>query len=187
MPKHRALGMMGARKIPEARQELSRDLATGEAERTLEEPHPFVHVERMVSLEPGIEGTVIAAQLDDFPCIPDSGLDLEAVADDPVVLEKARFVARAVGGHPVHVEPVEGVTESFPLLQDGEPAESGLIDLETEPFEQHPLVAARKAIFPVVIRPVPGMAGRHGTIGLREGHGLVHGAEGPAAIGDGTR
>jgi hypothetical protein len=68
-------------------------------------------------------------------------------------------VALAVSRHGIHVEAGVGRAEAFALLQDGFPAQAGLVDFQQQPFEQLALVALREAVFVVVVMAVDRVAG----------------------------
>ena len=81
----------------------------------------------------------------DDPGVVDHRVDLQAVAHDAGIGEKARLVGFAIAGDPVDIEALEGGEEGFALLEDGEPGEAGLVDLEREPFQQSRVVARRES------------------------------------------
>ena len=79
-------------------------------------------------------------------------------------------------GHPFHGEAVVCRTESLALLEDRQPAQSGLIDLQEQTSEEGVIVGNGKAVFPVVVRPVNGVSVRR--VAVRIGRDVTHlGAE----------
>ena len=160
---------MGARQIAEAQEKLTDDLPTGEPEGLLEELDPVRLLERVVRVEPAGEGAMGLADLLQTPGVLDGRLDLQPVADDARIGEQPALLLRAIGRHLVDVEAVEGDLKGLPLLQDGEPGEAGLIDLEDEALEEHIVIARRKAVLALVVGSMEGMAGGDVAIGR---HGL---------------
>ena len=152
-----------------AEEEFAGDLAAGEAERLLEEPDPVGSGPRVVCVEPAGEGAELVAQHEQAARVLDRRVDLQPVADDARVTEQPSPLAPAVGRDARHVEAVVGVDEGGTLLEDGQPGEPGLIDLEHEPFEELPVVADREAVLAVVIRAVDRMPGRGGAVAHASG------------------
>src|SRR5690606_3580117 len=148
-----------ARQVAEAHQKLPDDLAAHEGEAALEELHPLFLGPRVMSVDPGGERAVLAADFLDHARVADRRIDLEAVADDARIAEKPGDVPLAERGDAADVPVGEGGAERLPLLQDREPGEPGLVDLEDEALEQHPLVGGVKAVLPIVIGPVERMPG----------------------------
>jgi hypothetical protein len=120
-----------------------------------------------VLVEPAGEGAVRLPQLDDPPRVLDHGVDLQPVSDDPGVGEKATALPRAIGRDGLGREAVEGASEGLLLLQDREPGEAGLVDLEREPLEKPVVPADREAVFAVVVGTVEGMPGSDLAVGRR--------------------
>src|SRR5690606_5523954 len=101
----------------------------------------------------------------------DGRVDLEAVPNDPRIGEEPRPIGVAVGGHSIHVEAVECATEILSLLEDRQPREARLVDLEDQPLEELVVAADRESVLAVVIRPVVRVAFR----GLAIAHWLAAG------------
>jgi hypothetical protein len=83
--------------------------------------------------------------------IPDDGVDLPAVSDDPGVVEQQldiRFGHRCDG---LEVEVVEPLTERGPFAQDRDPRQARLESLEADLFEDLPLAVQWDAPLLVVI------------------------------------
>src|SRR6185312_5083501 len=119
----------------------------------------------MIFIEPGGETAMLRANRLNPPGVLDGGLDLEPVADDARIAEESRHVLGLVSGHPVDVEAIEGIEEGLALLEDGEPGQAGLVDLQHQPLEQHRIVPRRETVFGVVVGAVKFMSGRHRAIG----------------------
>ncbi len=167
-PMHRAALRVRPGQIPDAHQELAHDLAAGEAEGALEELHPLLLRSRMVGGEPAGERPVALPQLEDARRVGDGRVDLEPVAHDARIGQQPPPVARAVGRDHVGIEPVVGPAERFALLEDGEPGEAGLVDLQHQPLEQRRVVVERKAVLVIVVGPVPLVARR--DVAVRGAH-----------------
>ena len=89
-----------------------------------------------MGIEPVGEGAVLLADRLDPLGILDRGLDLEPVADDPGIGEQASPLPRAVARDLGDLEVVVGAAERLALLQDGEPGQARLVDLQHQPLEQ---------------------------------------------------
>src|SRR3546814_15245620 len=61
------------------------------------------------------------------------------------------------------------LAEAVALAQDGFPAQTGLVDLQQQAFEQDAFVALREAVFVVVVGPVQRVPGR--AVAVAGGHG----------------
>jgi hypothetical protein len=171
-----------AGEISGAQQKLSHDLAPGEPESSFEEVYPLflgphslcafaslrLSVHRQVPIQPRRKRAMRCRQREHRLRIGDRRLDLEPVPDDPGVGHEASNVPCAEPRHRRGIEsPVRG-PEGLPFLQDGEPGEAGLVDLQDQPLEQLGVAPQREAVFAVVIGAVPLVAGRDITVG---GHG----------------
>jgi hypothetical protein len=66
---------------------------------------------------------------------------------------------RAKSRHLLRIEASIGRAERRPLLEDGEPGQPGLIDLEDQPLEQFGIAVEREAVLGVMIGTVPLVAG----------------------------
>src|SRR5215213_1111509 len=78
-------------------------------------------------------------------------------------------VTLAIARDHLGIEPAVRPSKRIALLEDGEPGEPGLVDLEHQPLEQRRVVAERDAVFVVMIGPVPEVAGSDIAVG--DGHG----------------
>jgi hypothetical protein len=158
-----------------ADQELAHDLSAGEPEGLLEQLQPLRLGERMVRRQPGVKTAVTLLKCQNSFRVGDGRVHLEPIADDAGIAEQAALLVGAVAGHPCGVEAVVGLTKGFPFLENREPRETGLVDLEHQPLEQLGVTGKRKSVFGVVIRAVPLVAGsdvavgRHGQAGRRAG------------------
>ena len=141
-----------------AEEEFADDFPAGKAEGLLEELDPFRFRERMMRIEPGGKAAVRRPQRQHLPGVVDGGLALEAVADDAGVGPETLRVARAVARHRFDVEAAVGLPEGLALLEDGEPAQSRLVDFQDQPLEERRLVGERHAVFGVVIGAMPFVA-----------------------------
>jgi len=156
---------VSAAQVAGAHQELARDLAAGEAEGLFEELHPLGLGARVMCVEPGAEGAEPVADAEEALRILDGGIDLEAIADDADVAQQPCALAAAVGGDPVGVEAVVGGAEGVALLQDGQPRESCLVDLEHQALEERRVVVQGEAVLAIVVGAVEGVAGRDAAVG----------------------
>ena len=62
------------------------------------------------------------------------------------------------------IEAAESHREGLPFLENRQPRESRLVDLEGKSLEQRRFLADGKAVLPIVVRAVEGVAGRHGAV-----------------------
>src|SRR5258708_25368845 len=147
---------MRALQIAKAHEEFADDLAAGKAECRAEQFDPLLLGARVMSIEPAGEGAVNLAQFDQAARIGDGGIVLQAVADDAGIGEQALDIASAEIGNARDVPTDEGRSKGGTLLQDGEPGEPRLIDLEHEALEEDAVIARREAIFRRVIGSVEG-------------------------------
>jgi hypothetical protein len=110
---------------------------------------------------------------------------LETIADDARITEEAFAIRVVVGCHAGDGEIVVGSAERVPLLQDREPAEAGLVDLQDEALEEEVVILDGKAVFEIVIRPVERMAVGRVAVGVggKSGHGGPWGLAGMGKIG----
>jgi len=150
---------MGAAAIAGAHQELGHDLPAGESKRRGEELAPGRERAGMMPIQPLRERTVARGELQNRAGIVDDGVHLEAVAHDAGVGQKPAPLARPIASHHAGIESFEGAEEGFALLQDREPRESGLVDLQSEPLEEDRIVTDGESILPLVVRSVPRIGG----------------------------
>ncbi len=156
-----------------ALEKLSHDLATGKAKSLFEQLHPFLYVKRVVLDDPGVEAPVAIPEYEDGFRVGDRGLDFQSIANDSLVGEEAFRIPVSKPRHHRGVEAPIGPTERLSLLEDREPGEARLVDLEHQPLEQLVVPAERETVLGVVIWAVPFVAGcevavaRHGRNGER--------------------
>ena len=155
---------MRARQIAGAHQEFADDLPAHELEGLPEQPDPLLLRQRMVLVDPGGEGTVFGLDCDHAAGIFDHRGNLEAVADDSRIPEQPHPVLLVEAGDDLRIEAAERLVEGRPLLQHRQPGKARLVDLQRQALEKHGIIAGRKAVFPVVIGAVPGMAWRNAAI-----------------------
>src|ERR1700681_171346 len=122
----RTRGDMSARQIAEAHEKLADDLAAREDEGAAEQLDPLRYGQGVMRVEPGGEGTMRPAQIDQPLRVGDRRGDLQPIADDAGIEEKAFDIAVAETGDAVDIPTAEGCGEGFALLQDGQPGEPGL-------------------------------------------------------------
>jgi hypothetical protein len=120
-----------------------------------------------VRVEPGGEGAVRVAQREHAARVLDRGLDLQPVADDAGVTQEPRALAPAIGRDAHGIEAVVGHGEALSLLEDRQPRQARLIDLQHEAAEEGGVVAEREAVLAVVVRAMKGMAGRDPAVAQR--------------------
>jgi len=118
----------------------------------------------VVGLDPTDERPVRLSQRLNAPCILGCRFDFEPVADDPRIGEQAVGIGRPESRDTINVEIRKGLAKRRPLLEDRQPRQSRLVDLENEPLEQHVLLAGREAVLGVMIEAVHRMAGRDSAI-----------------------
>lgn len=94
----------------------------------------------------------------------DGGFDLQTISNDARVSHEARPVGGAVVGHDPNVEVVVGAPETLPLLQDRQPRQTRLVDLEKEPLEEAIVVGKRKTVFLIVVRAMEGVILGHDAV-----------------------
>ena len=138
----------------------------------------------MVRVEPGGERAVRRPELEDRRGVGDGGVHLEPVADDARVGQESPPVAGAVCGHDLWIEAAVGLAERVALLEDREPGEAGLVDLQHQSLEQLGVAREREAVLLVVIGPVPFVAGGDVAVGDRHsaaGYGRTRQIAGGAA------
>lgn len=83
-----------------------------------------------------------------------SGPDLETVADDGWVVNKAVNVGVGHSGDAVNIEMMEGVAEGVAATQNEEPAEARLEGLEEEVLKDEGIVVDWDAPFSIVVMKV---------------------------------
>jgi hypothetical protein len=150
---------MSAGQDPDAHQELSYDFPTGESECLPKQRHPLGLGPRVVRLDPAGERPVGAGELEHPTGVGDRGVHLEPVSYDAGIAQEPAPIARAVSGDDARVEPLIRPPKGLALLEDGEPGQAGLVDLQDQPLEQLGVAPQREAVLAVVIGPVPFVAG----------------------------
>ena len=171
---------VSAGEIPGAQEEFADDFPAGKPERFPEERDPLLFGGRRCALaplrlwafvarlrrcamrliQPFRKRSMALAKRKHRLRVRDRRLDLEPVPDDAGVGHQPFHVARAEARHDLGVESVIRFPECGALLQDGEPGEPGLVDLQDQPLEQLRVSGEREAVFGVVIRAVPLVAPR---------------------------
>jgi len=107
-----------------------------------------------------------------FVRVVDRGVDLEPVADDARVGEQSLPLPRPVPRDLLEIEVVVSQLERRPLLEDREPGESGLVDLQHQSLEEPVVTPDRETVFAIVVRTVKGMAGGDVAVGGHCGFGI---------------
>src|SRR5437899_542957 len=100
------------------------------------------------------------AQLDDAPRVLDCGIDLQPVADDAFVVQQPLALFRREARHAIDIEAAERRAEVLLLLQNRQPRQPCLIDLQHEALEQTIIAGNREAVLLIVIRPMQRMPAR---------------------------
>src|SRR5712692_7781317 len=106
------------------------------------------------------------AQFDEPPRIADRGIDLQAIADDPAIAQQAGDVFGTEAGDAIDVPSGERRAEGGTLLQDGQPGQPGLVDLEHEALEQYAVLPRGEAVFGFVIGAMLRMPGGRRAIAV---------------------
>ena len=135
----------------------------------------------MVHLQPCGERAVFAREQDDAAGVLDHGVDLGAIANDVGVGEKTPPLPPAVTGDGSRIETFKGPPESLSLLQDRQPRQTRLVDLEGEPLEERTVVGDGKTVFAFVVVRVPGIGAGGGAIALTHASILAHAEARPEA------
>src|SRR4051812_14577554 len=124
----------------------------------------------MMRVEPLAERAMGLLDRDDALCVLDRGGDFQPIADDPFVFQQR------LGTHSRdarHFEVLERAAKRLALLQDRQPRQSRLIDLEDESLEERVIVVNGEAVLAVVIRAVKRMSRRNVAVA----HGVVPAGE----------
>ena len=90
----------------------------------------------MLRRDPGMEGAVLFRDLDDALRVVNGRFDLEAVADNAFIVHQPRHVPLTEGRHRLWLETLEGSSEGRTLLQNREPGQPRLVDLQDHPLEE---------------------------------------------------
>lgn len=172
----RAVGSVGARQVTGAHQEFIDDLWAGKLESSFEEARPVFQGQRVMPIKPGSETAMFGLQGLDHCRIVNHGIDLAAVADDPGVFEQTLPVGFAVGCDLGDMEIIEGGTERSAFLEDCQPGEASLVDLESQAFEERIIVSHGKPVLMIVVGFVKGMVDRLVAVVGHSGPSVMSGA-----------
>src|SRR5690606_40864403 len=110
--------------------------------------------QRVMRAEPERKTTELVADPLQTTCILDCSVYFQTVADDARVREQTCAIPLAVGSDDVDVEAVVSLVESLSLVEDRQPGEPGLIDLQHESLEQLGVRLELQSISVVVIGTV---------------------------------
>lgn len=152
---------MRAGQVARAHEEFAGNLAAREAERLPEELHPFRLRQRMMRIQPGGEAAVLVPETLHASCILDYSVHLQTVPYNGRISEEPGPFSFAIAGDDVDIESLERPVERVLLLQDGQPGQPRLVDLQRQPFEELGVRAQREAVLAVMVGPMPRMAGRN--------------------------
>jgi hypothetical protein len=98
-----------------------------------------------------VEGSEPLPDYDESIGVADCRVDFESVADYSAVLEQGCDFTGTVFRDFIKIEVVKRLTEVFPFIQDGAPAQAGLKAFEDQEFEQFPVVMDRSAPFVIMV------------------------------------
>src|SRR5215831_2039660 len=98
-----------------------------------------------------VEGSEPLPDYDESFGVADCRVDFESVADYSAVLEQGCDFAGTVFRDFIKIEVVKRLTEVFPFIQDGAPAQAGLKAFEDQEFEQFQVVMDRSAPFLIMV------------------------------------
>jgi hypothetical protein len=104
--------------------------------------------------EEAIESPKFLLHPQESPGIFDRRLDLETIADDPGVFQKALNLFRIIASNPGGVKIIKRFPKFLPLPQDRQPGQAGLHSLKDQHFEQFSVVMNRNAPFFIMISDV---------------------------------
>ena len=110
-------------------------------------------------VQPAFEGAVFDSQAENPLRIDDGRVDLESIADDACVSQQAGAVRLSVIRHGFEVEVVIGAAEVVGFLEDGDPRQACLVDLQHKALEEQVIVVERETVLGVVIGLVEGVFG----------------------------
>ena len=150
---------MCAAEVTGGHEKLIHNLAAGENEGLLEEFRPFLLRERVVFIEPFLEGAMFLLQFEDPLRVDNGSIDLQPVADDAHILKEARAVLRFIARDFYDLETIIRFSEILRFLEDGDPRQARLVDLEDEALEKFVVVLQGKAVLCVVILFIEGVFG----------------------------
>ena len=104
-------------------------------------------------------------ELLDHPGIVDDRRDFEAVAHDARISKQTSGIRFTESGDPIDFVTSERGAKGGAFLQNRQPGQSCLVDLQHQPLKQHCLVLGGEAVFAIMIGAVPRMARRETAIG----------------------
>ena len=104
------------------------DFPAGKLESLFEQLDPFGQLHFSLVDQPLIKGTMVFLQHLDLLCVVNDRFDLFAVPDDAGIAEQSVHIGLLVGSDPVNVKSIEGQLEMLPLIQNGGPAQSRLVE-----------------------------------------------------------
>ena len=95
--------------------------------------------------------------------ILDGRLHFQPVTHYPWVGQQSLDIGRFEAGHDSRVEAGERPAVAFPLLEDGQPAETGLRSLQHQEFEEQSIIMDRHSPLAVVVGDVEGFVPHPGA------------------------
>lgn len=108
-------------------------------------------------IQPAFEGAMLGSQVENPLRVDDGRVDLEPVADDARIGQQAGAIRLRVIRYRFEVEVVIGAAEVIRFLEDGDPRQPRLVDLENKALEEQVVVVERKTVLGVVIGLVEGV------------------------------
>ena len=132
----RAVGVVGIGQVARTEQEFAYNFVAHKFEMPLEQGDPFAAAARVVLFQPLVEATVLLLQLPDLPCVENSSLHFQAVADNAAVGQQPCHVVFAECGYGGNVKSCVGFAEGFAFVQHHRPVQPGLVDFQHQPFEE---------------------------------------------------
>src|SRR5215212_1831588 len=113
---------------------------------------------------------MLFSQLQNPLGIDDRRVDLQAVANDACICQKARDLLLVIVCNFLYFEIIVCFSKVLSFLQDRDPGKSGLVDLEDEPLEQQVIIPEWKAILSIMIDPVERIFGVRVAVVAVSGH-----------------
>ena len=98
-----------------------------------------------------IEAAVLLLNFKECFCVPDGGVDLAPVPDDPSVRHKGFDLCVIIQRDLLGIEIVKGGAKGFPFFQHGDPCQSGLHPLQDQHLKQLIIIMEGLAPFVVVV------------------------------------
>ncbi len=155
----RTVRIVRAWQVTRGHEELVDDLATREDESLSEELGPLLFCEGMMRVQPASEGTEFLLQLQNRPRVDDGRIDLQLVADNARVRQQTGAVLLRILRDLFNVKAMIGFMKMIGLLEDRDPRQTSLVDLEHKPLEEQVVIFERKSILGIVISRVEGIFG----------------------------